>query len=372
MHFTAHRIAPVARALIGASLVVATAALAACSDDGVSPTPIAGFLAGTSGNREIGIVVNTTTRAITMFQLGAPTTTVQIPLGASSTITPVGLAVRGVKAAVPLGNAASVALVNLDTRTIERFFTFPTGNTTGSVWTNDTTFFVANTMTDKVGRVYTGQASTDIASTVNVGPSPTALAYVGGRVLVVSGNLANFSPAGPGIVTALNPATLAVIGTVQTGGTNPTAAALGPDSLLYVLNTGDYVADASLTIINPATMTVTATVPGMGAGSGAISIDNAGIAYISSFSGATIAWNTKTRTFVRGTNNPICAKRGATGACRGAADAAPSATGKLYQAFFGSSSESLPPYLFVYNASFALVDSVAVGAGPISVSIRTF
>jgi hypothetical protein len=371
MKFTRFTRSRTARAIAGCTLL---ATLAACGNDTPSaPRGPTGFLAGVSGNREIGIVVNTTSRALTMFQLGAPSTTVQIALGTSTTITPVGLSLRGRKAAVPLGNAASVALVNLEARTIDRYFTFPSGNTTGSVWSNDTTIFAANTTTNKVGRIYIGQVAADIATTVTVAPAPTALAYVNGRVLVISGNLANYAPIGNGIVTAINPVTMTVLGIVQTGGTNPTAAAVGPDSLLYVLNTGDYVADANLTIINPATLAIVATIPGMGAGAGAISIDDAGIAYISSFSGATIAWNTKTRAFLRTPANPICAKRASTGLCRGAADAAPSATGKLYQAFFGSNSDGLPPYLFVYSAgTFSLTDSVAVGAGPISVTIKSF
>ena len=50
------------------------------------------------------------------------------------------------------------------------------------------------------------------------------------------------------------------------GGTNSTDAAVGPDGLLYVVNTGDYVGQGSLTIVNPATMAVVTTIPNMGVG----------------------------------------------------------------------------------------------------------
>ena len=359
------------RSVALASGIAALLLAASCGDDSVASgiTPAPGFLGGTTDNHEIGVVVNSSLHAITMFQLGSPTSIAQIPLGASATVTPVGLSLQGRKAVVPLGNAASVALVDLVAQSITRTFTFPSGNTTGSVWFNDTTFFVANSTTNKIGRVYTGQAAPAIASTVDVGPAPTALVAAKGRVFAIVGNLVNFSPIGNGIVTAINPATNAVIGSVTTGGQNPTVATVGPDSLIYVLNTGDYVSPGSMAIIDPSTLALIATVPNMGVGPGALNIDAAGLAYISSFDGATLVWNTKTRTFVRGTDNPICAKRN--NVCRGAADATTNSTGKVYQAFFGSA--TLAPYIFVYSPStFALTDSISVGGAPIQIQIRTF
>lgn len=346
---------------------------AACGDDSLSePTPAPGFLGGVVGNREIGLVVNSTGKSVTMFQLGSPSTTSVIPLGTSATITPVGLSTFARKAAVPLGNAASVAIVNLETASVQKFFTFADGNATGSAWSNDTTVFVANTTTNKLGRFYTTQASTAITTQIDVAIAPTAIVYTAGRIFVVSGNFTGFPPTGSGIVTAINPTTMAVIGTVQTGGANSGAVAVGPDGLLYVVNTGDYTGQGSIAIINPTTLAVE-TIKNTGIGQGSISIDANGLAYLSSFSGATTVWNTKTRTFVRGESNPVCAKQASTGFCRGASDAVPSATGKVYQTFFGSTSQGLAPYVFVYNpTTFALTDSVAVGTGPISISVRTF
>ncbi|MEP6781643.1 MAG: hypothetical protein ABJC26_17215 [Gemmatimonadaceae bacterium] len=357
------------------TVFVATAAFIACSDNKTStePTPAPGFLGGIASNREIGVVVNSTGKALTMFQLGSPTTTVSIPLGTSSSITPVGFSLQKRLAAVPLGNAASVAIVNLETATIQKFFTFASGNATGSAWANDTTVFVANTTTNQVGRFYTTQTSAVISSLDSVAPGPTAIAYTGGRVLVVSGNLdANYAPIGNGIVTAINPTTMAVLGTVQTGGANSSDAAVGPDGYLYVLNT-DYAAQSTMTIINPATMTVITNITNVGVGAGQITIDASGLAYISGFSTGTIIFNTKTRTFVRATGNEVCAKVAVTGACRGAAAAAASSSGKLYQTFFGSASQGQSPYVFVYSPStYALSDSIAVGVGPLSIVINTF
>lgn len=356
------------------ALLAATVAVGACADESITePTPAPGFLGGVAGNRDIGIVINSGTKSLTLFQLGAPTVTQQIPLGSSATVTPVGFSLRGRRAAVPLGNAASVALVNLETSSVSRFFTFPSGNATGSVWSNDTTIFAANTGTNKVGRIFVNQASTEITSTVDVARSPTAMAFAAGRVLAVSGNLSNFVPVGEGVVTAINPVTLAVIATVQTGGTNPTEAAVGPDGLLYVVNTGNYVTPASMAIIDPATMQRVALISPLSVGAGHIAIDASGLAYISSFSDATVVFNTRTRNWVRGPDNPVCARRASNNTCRGAASAGASTAGLMYQTFFGSTSQGLAPYTFVYDKdTFRLRDSIAVGSGPMAITIRSF
>lgn len=358
-----------ARVRFVVALSLATAALA-CGTDITNPVA-PGFLGGTSSNHQIGLVVNSTGKALTMFQLGSPTTVKQIALGTSSTVTPVGLSVRGRLAAVPLGNAAAVALINLETATIQRTFTFPSGNTTGSVFTDDTTIFAANAKLGTVARMTVGQASDAVTSPVTVAPQPTALALAGGRVLVTSSNLdANFQPIGNGIVTAIDPKTMQVLGTATMGGTNSSDAAVGPDGLLYVVNTGDFSAPGSLTIVNPATMQVVATIPNMGAGPGAISIDTNGLAYISGFFSGTLVWDTKTRAFVRGLDNAVCAKL-PSGTCRGAFGTATNAAGDVYQAFFGSTTQA--PYVFVFKAgTFALTDSIAAGTGPAAIVIRTF
>lgn len=352
------------------AFVFLVAGAAACGSD--STAPIApGFLGGTSTNHEIGLVVNSTGKALTMFQLGSPTTTKQIPLGSSSTVSPVGISLRGRRAAVPLGNAASVALVNLETASVQRFFTFASGNATGSVFVDDTTILAANSKLATVGRMTVNQASDAIGSSAPVAPQPTAIAFTGGRALVVSANLDdNFAPIGNGVVTAIDPKTMQVVGTATMGGTNSTDGAVGPDGLLYVLNTGDYVGQGSVTIVNPATMQVVATIQNMGVGPGAITIDANGLAYISSFFSGTIVWSTKTRAFVRGPDSPVCAKLG-NGNCRGAFAAATNAAGDIYQVFFGSTTQQ--PYVFVYKAnSFTLSDSIAVGVGPAAIAIRTF
>src|SRR5262249_32957646 len=279
--------------------------LLGCGSDSTEPPVAPGFLGGTSSNHQIGVVVRSTGKAITMFQLGSPVTQQQIALGTSSTVTPTGLSVRGRRAAAPLGDAASVAFVNLETGQVARFFTFAKGNATGSAFVDDTTVVAANLLQNQVGKFTANQAASAITSLANVAPQPTAITVANGRALVVSSNLdSNFVPIGPGIVSAIDPKTMQVVGTANMGGTNSTDAAVGPDGLLYVVNTGDFVGQGSMTIVNPATMAVVTTIPDMGVGPGAIYIDAAGLAYISSFFGGTTVWNTATRSFVRGNGNP--------------------------------------------------------------------
>jgi hypothetical protein len=346
--------------------------LASCTTDATSPFA-PGFLGGTSTDHEIGVVVNSLGRSVTLFQHGSPSTQKQIALGTSSTITPTGMSIRGRLAAVPLGDAASVALIDLQSATVERFFTFASGNATGSAFVNDTTVVAANLLTNVVGRFTTGQTAGAITNTVAVAPVPTAIAVSGGRVFVVSSNLdANFQPIGNGIVTAIDPTTMKVAGTVTMGGTNSSDIAAGPDGLLYVLNTGDFVSPGSLTVVNASTLQVVITVSNVGVGPGAITIDESGVAYISGFLFGTTLWNTTTRQFVRAPGTSVCAKL-ANGSCRGAFAATTDKAGNLYQAFFGSPSQNLPPYVFVFKAgTFALTDSIAVGSGPAALTVRVF
>jgi hypothetical protein len=345
----------------------------ACSTDKTSGPVVSSFLRGTSSNHQIGVIVNSTGHAITLFQLGDPTNTKQVALGASNAITPVALSVRGVNAVVPLGDASSVALIDLNTLAITRFYLFAAGNTTGQAFVDDTTMFAANTDSGYVGRFTTGQASDTISDTVHVAPSPTDIEVAGSRVLVISANLnSSFTPNGNGIVTAVDAHTLAVLDTVSTGGTNSTAGAIGPDGNLYVVNTGDFVNPGSMTIINPATLAVIKNVANVGVGPGAIAIDSKGLVYISGFSSGTVIWNINTQAFVRGPSNPLCAPISG-GGCRGAFDARPDTAGNVYQVFFGSPSQNLNPYVFVYQAgSYALTDSINVGPGPSAIRIAAF
>jgi len=354
--------------------LAAAALLAGC--DGSSDGPFAGgstFLAGTSADPAIGVVLNGFSRSITLFHAAEPTTQHQIALGSSEAITPTGAAVRGRRLVVPLGNAASVAVVNLATESVERVFTFAGGNATGAEWVSDDTIIAANLLGDYVGRLRLSQGGAAITDTVHVAPAPTVVAVAGGRVLVVSGNLDDdFAPLGNGIVSAVDPQTMRVTGTVSVG-PNPQAAAVGPDGKLYVVNTGDYFAvQGSLSIVNPQTLIVEATVPGFGLGPGAITIGADGLAYVSSYLYGTVVWNTATRQFVRGPADPLCTPAPGAG-CRGAAHASAGPDGTVYQAYLGSQTDA--PRVFAYrrqSGGYAAAEEITVGTGPLWVDVRSY
>ncbi len=363
------------RSVRPALLITAAIVLTSCASDPAT-TPSRSFLQGTSDDPQIGLLINSTGRALTMFQLGDPAEQRQIPLGASNSVTPVGMSRRGLKAAVPLGAAGSVALIDLAGERIERFFIFPGGNATGSVFVDDLTIIAGNLVDDYVGKVRIDQAADQITDTVSVVPAPAAIVSDGALVYVISGNLDDaFAPLGNGIVTIIDPATMTVVDTVHSGGANSQAAAFGPDGLLYVVNTLDFVSDGSVTVIDPVTRRIVTTVSGFGAGPGSITIGSNGLAYVSGFFFGTVVWNTVTRQFVRDANDPVCARLAAVQGtpCRGASAAVADRDGRLYQTFFGDTPQGLPPAVFVYQAgTFELSDSLEAGVGPISIDVAVF
>ena len=332
------------------------------------------FLDGTLAEPQIGIVVQSLANAVRLFQLGDPGERHDIALGASSAVTATGISVRGETAVVPLGNAASVAVIDLRTRQIESFFLFASGNATGSAFVDDWTVLVANQHTGEVGRFTLGQAGGMVGELVAVTQFPTAIVpFSDSLAFVISANLdENYAAAGDGVVTALDPRTMTVAGTVETGGTNAQLGAIGPDGMLYVVNTGDYVNPSTVAVIDPRTLERVDVVGGFPAGSGHVHISRDGILFASAFFAGTAAWNTGTRQFVRDASDPICAPL-AGGGCRGAFAAHTAADGSLYQTFFGSASQGLPPRIFRYEpGTFALADSIDAAGGPVAVEIRSF
>jgi len=332
------------------------------------------FIDGTVDDPQIGLVVNSIGSAVRLFQLGDPTQIRDIPIGASASLTPTGISVLGDWGAVPLGNAASVAILDLRAEQIDGFFFFPSGNATGSSWVNATTVVVANQETDVIGKFSPGQANDTITETLSVTQFPSSvLAISDSLILVVSSNLDDsYAPAGDGMVTGVDPRTMTLVDTVRTGGENAQVGDLGPDGMLYVINTGDYVNPSTLAVIDPSTMTRVKVVGGFPSGSGDVHVDSNGLVFVSSFFGGTVVWDSSSETFLRDGSDPVCAPI-AGGGCRGAFVTHTSSDGTLYQSFFGSVADGLAPQLFVYSpGTFALTDSIDSGLSPVGLEIATF
>ena len=332
------------------------------------------FIDGTLSSPEIGVVVNSTANALRIFQVGDPTDFREIPLGASSAVTSTGVSLRGDRGIVPLGNAASVAVLDMRSQQIMGYYLFDSGNATGSAFVDDETVLSANQTTDEVGRFTIGQPGKAISDKLSVTQFPNDVVVVSDSLaLVVSANLDDaYAPSGEGMVTAIDPRTMTIVDTVRTGGTNSQFGSLGPDGLFYVVNTGDYVNPSSLVIIDPTTMTQVDVVPGFPAGSGDVHVGANGHVFVSAFFVGTVVWDSNTREFVRDIGDPLCAPL-AGGGCRGAFSATTGADGSVYQAFFGSTSEGLDPWIFRYSPdSLALTDSIASGLGPVAVEVHRF
>ena len=267
-----------------------------------------------------------------------------------------------------------MATIDLRSRQIASFFLFESGNATGSAFVDDRTVLVANQETDEVGRFTLGQGGGPITDLVSVTPFPTSIVPASDSLaFVISAILDDtYAPAGDGVVTALDPRTMTVTAEIETGGTNPQLGALGPDGMLYVMNTGDYVAPSTVAVIDPVTLERVRVVGGFPPGSGHVHVSGDGILFASAFFTGTVAWNTATGTFVRDASDPICAPLDG-GGCRGAFAAHTSADRSLYQTFFGSVRQGLPPQIFRYDpGTFALADSIASEGGPVAVEIRSF
>lgn len=342
--------------------------LAACGDD--SPPPNY-FIDGTPSDPGILLAVNLD-KALFMLQTGAPDVRKSIPLGTSSAVTPVGLSVWNTFAAVPLGNAASIAYVDLALLTVDRYFTFPSGNATGSAFVNGSTVVVCNQTTDQCGKFDPAQAGTEVTNLVTVTQFPSSVVATGGRVFVVSSNLDDsYMVAGPGVVTELNPTTMEVVRTFDVG-TNPQYAA-AYNNKLYVVNSGDFAMNnGTLSVINLGTNAVLPPIEGFGDFPGPINIDSRGHAVISSFNYGTAVYNTVSEEFLVSPAVPLCVPSSG-GACRGAADATTAPNGDIYQAYFGNAAASDPAYYFVFDGdTFALKDSIAVPIGASGLVGATF
>ena len=198
---------------------------------------------------------------LTLFQLGDPTNTKQVALGASNAVTPVALSVRG---KTPRSHSATppASALSISTRSPS-----PASSCSQLATPRDR----RSSMTRRSSQTTPTAATSDASPPARhgydqrngtVAPSPTDIEVSGiARLRDIGQPQLQFLPNGNGIVTAIDAKTLAVLGTVSTGGTNSTAGAIGPDGNLYVVNTGDFVNPGSMTIINPSTLTIIRTSP---------------------------------------------------------------------------------------------------------------
>ena len=262
---------------------------AGCGDAGTGPGPGQG--------REEGVVLNSVDISLSLVDAAADSVEATVGLGPAGS--PVGVAVRGGMAAVPMGVVAAVAVVDLATRQVVTYG-LPSGSgATGAAFVDDTLLLVANPGLGSVSPVNlrTGMVGAPIA----VGNGPQGVVVVGDRVVVINAELGpDYLPEGPGTLTLLDARTLERVGTVTLSGENPGDAAPGPDGLLYVVNSGGYgEGNGSLSVVDVAAGREVEHDTGFGDFPFAVEVGPEGRVYVASFSYGVAVWDPASRSFVR-------------------------------------------------------------------------
>lgn len=278
-----------------ALLSLAPLALAACNDDG--PTN------PTGQQQVVEVILNSVDNSLTVVpaQGPAPATARTIELGAQGT--PVGFAINGTRAVVPMGTYPFAAVVNLTTGTVERYAPLPANSgATGAAFLDNNTAVVANPGRNSV--VAIDLATGVVGVEVPVRQYPQAITVGLNRVFVINANLVNFAPAGTGSVTVLSNS-LQLIENVDLSGRNSAAAVL-VGTRLYVLNSGDFGQNnGTLSVVNTLTFEEEQLVTGFGEFPGSIALGPDGNLYVGVYGTGVLVWNPNTQSFVRGLNNPL-------------------------------------------------------------------
>lgn len=280
-------------------LIAALAALftlTGCDDDG--PTAPGG-----STGSETAAVLNSVEISITLFPTDTPDSSVTIGVGPDGS-SPVTLAARAGRAAVPLGQFPALAIVDLTDGTVETVPLPTNSGATGIAFANDSIVYVGNPNLNTVSVV--NVRSGTLGSEIPVGVFPSAITGSGDRIFVVNSELENFVPARPGRVSVIDPSTETVVETIELSGRNPQAATFGPDGRLYVLHSGDFGgANGSLSVVDPVAMQEIEHRDGFGEFPGSIAFGPDGLAYIGAFAYGVAVWDPAASTFVRPPGDPL-------------------------------------------------------------------
>lgn len=269
----------------------------ACADPG-APLP---------APSEVVLVVNSIGPSLSVIPVDATGAAYEIPLPQVTSPTPVGVSARGQWALVPMGLDHAVAVVDLAAGVASDIIPLAAGSgATGSAIIDDSIAYVANPGLNTVTRV--NYLTGDTAS-VAVGVYPTGVIYTRGKVFVINGNLVNFAIAGPGWISVVDPVTNALADGIDSiplpmpG--NPAFGVVASDGRLYVMNTGNYVDEGRLSIVDPVARVELANFGGFGAGPGEMAADAGSRLFISSFSEGLMEFDIDTREVVHGAGDGV-------------------------------------------------------------------
>lgn len=279
-----------------AAALAVTLVLGGCSDDPTGP--------GSPETEELGVVVNSVERTLTIFPVEDTEETETVDLAPDGS--PVGLSVQGETAVVPLGTLNAAAIVDLQEGTREETVTLPEGSgATGSSFLPDGDAMVANPNLDTVSRIDVEQGT--VEDEVQVGRFPHGILVHQGQAYVANAMLdEDFLPADEGTLTVLDADDLSEVGTVELSGLNPGPMAVGADGQIYVLNSGQFGgANGSLSIVDPADLEEVEHHGGFGDFPGNLAVGGDGRLYVGSFSYGLAVWDPETVSFTRGPGNAV-------------------------------------------------------------------
>ena len=330
-------------------LLVASLLVAAC-DSSTAPEDMP--------LQEVGVVVNSGDRSLTVFRVEDLSVRSTIGLGPDGS--PVTLAVRGGIAVVPLGSVPAAAVVDLAAGRLARTVALPEGSgATGVAFANDSVALVANPNLGSVStiNVRTGARGPDIV----VGRFPQAALSVNDTVFVLNAELGpDFQPAGPGTVSVIAGSPLRVVRTITLRGTNPGAAALGPGGRVYVINSGRFGrSEGTLSVIERASLTEVAHHTGFLSFPGSVAAGADNRVYVAGFDIGVLVWDAQASTFIHGPANLI-----APGDVRSTSGLALDAMGRLYAL---RPECQRPGVAYRFAPTFLVEQSVPVGICPLAI-----
>jgi len=339
-------------------LLVGLALTAGCSD----------ALEQTSSAGQVIAVVNSADNTVSF--VSATDFSVR-PVGLRSTTgVPTTAAGRGTTVIVPLGPADSVAVVrNAGLCTglcVNPVVVLPLASgsgATGVAIQDDSIAWIANPNLNTVTRI---NYQTGDTSSVVVGPTPRAVAIIGGVLYVINANLNGSTPAGASSITWL------VIGgvspnplpTIPLTGTNAQFAVVGDDSLLYVVDRGTPgAADGKLSIVDPAAKSEIVVINGLGESPGAAAFHPSGRLLISSLTEGILEVYTPTRSLTLGPGNGV--KPGGDGVSGVAVDL----RGRVYAVDQGACAGAGTVHVLSAPSDYHEFQTVTVGVCPTTAAV---
>lgn len=268
-------------------LAACTLLLAACGGDDPAGPPGAG---------EVGVVLNSVDLTLTVVSAADLEPLATVGIGAAGS--PVGFALRGRLAAVPMGVVPALVVADVRSGEVVASVALPEGSgATGTAFLTDSLVLVAHPGRNTVTTVRLPAG--EVGDEIPVGRYPQGVARMAGKVFVVNAELEDFVPVGPGTLTVLDAGTLQALGSVALSGENPGTALPGPDGLLYVVNSGRFGQEnGSLSVVDPATLTETAHHTGFGDFPFSAAFAPDGLLYVGSFSYGVAVWDPATDSFV--------------------------------------------------------------------------